>query len=96
MIASNIQNSAAAAADFLSFGIIEVMVAIKIKDSKIGRCRGRFLNFGIKEVLVVRNLDFEDWPFQENAAAKLNKFQNMILRTGHYYNRLCQLYKCQI
>ena len=45
----------------LSFGIKEVMVASKTKNRK----------FGIKEVLVVKILDFADWPFPESAAAKL-------------------------
>ena len=30
---------------------------------------------GIKEVLVVKNVDCADWPFPESAAAKLNKTQ---------------------
>ena len=52
MIASTIQKLAAAAADFWILSIKQVLVASKIKDSKNGRCRGRFLNFGIEEVMV--------------------------------------------
>ena len=44
-----------------------------MQSSKSGRCRGRISNFGIKEVMVVKDLDFVDWSFSENAAAKLKK-----------------------
>ena len=49
MVASKIQNPAVAAADFLilNIGIKEVMVASNIRNSKIGRCRGRFLDVEI-------------------------------------------------
>ena len=59
----------------LNFGIQEAMVASKVLNSKFDHCRRRILNFGIKEVLVVKNLDFADWPFPESAAAKLKKSQ---------------------
>ena len=69
------------------------MVASKIKNQSSAAVAAEFwiLNLGIKEVLVVKNLDFADWPFQESAAAKLKKLQNMISRAGHYYNRICQI-----
>ena len=61
----------------MNFGIKEVTVARQIENPKNGRCRGRKfkLGFGIKEVLVVKNLDFAGWPFPESAAAKLKNLK---------------------
>ena len=59
---------------FLMFGIEEVIVfASKIQNSDAAAVEFLIFSFGIKDVLVVRYLDFADWPFPERAAAKLKK-----------------------
>ena len=47
------------------------MVASKIQISAAAAAEMLILIFGIKEALVVTNLDFAGWPFLESAAAKL-------------------------
>ena len=55
------------------------MVASKTQKSAAAAADVWTLNVGIKEVLVVRNLGFADWPFPESAAVKLKKeLPNMI------------------
>ena len=46
--------------------------------------------------MLVESLDFADWSFPESAAAKFKKSKILFRGAGHYYSRLCQIYKCQI
>ena len=48
---------------------LELVKASNIQTSNFGHARCRFLNFGIQKVMVVKNLDFADWPFPGSAAA---------------------------
>ena len=44
-------------------------IASNVQNSKSGRRRGRFLQFCVEEVLVVKHLELADRPFPESAAA---------------------------
>ena len=46
------------------------MIASKIQNLAAAPAEFRILDLSIEEVLVVRNLDFADWPVPESAAAK--------------------------
>ena len=67
------------------------MVTSKIQNSAAAAAEFWISEFGIKEVWVVKSLDFANWPFPESAAAELKRIQIMISRAGHYYYRLCQI-----
>ena len=54
----------------LGFGIKEVMVTSKVLNSAAAAAEFWTLNIGIKEVLVVRNLNFAGWYSQKVLAAK--------------------------
>ena len=73
------------------FSIKEVIVANKDQISVAVAVIFLISDFAIKEVRMVKHLDFADWPFPESAAVKLKQFQNMISRAWHYYDRLCQI-----
>ena len=52
-----------------------MLAKIEILNSAAAAAEFRIWNLGIKEVMVVRNLDFVDWSFPESAAAKLKNIK---------------------
>ena len=58
------------------------MVTSKVQHPKSAAAAAELLilNVGIKEVMVVKKLDFAHWPFSESAAAKFKNGSNIWFR----------------
>ena len=67
MVASNIQNSAAAAAEIEALVVNKWWYLANFKIHISSAAAAEFI------ILVIKNSNFADWPFPESAAVKLKK-----------------------